>query len=85
MTEVFDELAVIADPFSDEDKIVYLLAGMPESYDVLVTTLESGLDTVPALKNVTEGLLREDKIRRRQMTARNFSWQKQFMCHLCKN
>ena len=26
MTEIFDELAVIAEPISDEDKVVYLLA-----------------------------------------------------------
>ena len=58
MTEIFDELAVIAEPISDEDKVVYLLAGLLESYDVLVTALESGSDTVPALENVTERLLR---------------------------
>ena len=37
MTEAFDELAVIAEPISDENKVVYLLAGLPENYDVLVT------------------------------------------------
>ncbi len=42
MTEIFDELAVIAEAISDEDKVIYLLAGLPESYDVLVTALESG-------------------------------------------
>ena len=31
MTEIFDELAVIAEPISDEDKVVYLLAGLPEN------------------------------------------------------
>ena len=36
MTETFDELAAIGDPTTDEDKVVYLLAGLPESYDVLV-------------------------------------------------
>ena len=45
ITEIFDELAVIAEPISKEDKVVYLLAGLPDSYDVLVTTLESGSDT----------------------------------------
>ena len=34
MAEAFDELAVIAEPISDEDKVVYLLTGLPESYDV---------------------------------------------------
>ena len=52
MTETFGELAVVAEPISDEDKVVYLLAGLPESYDVLVTALESGSDTVPALESV---------------------------------
>ena len=42
-------------------KIVYLLAGLPESYDVLVTALESESDTVPALESVTERFLREEK------------------------
>ena len=41
MTEAFDELAVIVEPISDEDKVLYLLTGLPESYDVLVTALES--------------------------------------------
>ena len=59
MTEIFNELAVIAESVSDEDKVMYLLAGLPESYDVLVTALESGSDTVPALEMVTERLLRE--------------------------
>ena len=58
MTEAFHELAVIAELISDEDKVVYLLAELPESYDVLVTALESRSDTVPALENVTEHLLR---------------------------
>ena len=61
MTEIFDELAVIAEAISDEDKVVYLLAGLPESYDVLVTAFESGSDTVPPLESVTERLLREEQ------------------------
>ena len=32
MTEGFDELTVIAEPVSDEDKAMYLLVGLPESY-----------------------------------------------------
>ena len=60
MTETFDELMVVAEPISDEDKVVYLLAGLPESYDVLVTALESGSGTVSALKSVTDCLLRKE-------------------------
>ena len=81
MTEAFDELAVIVEPISDEDKVVYLLAGLPENYDVLVTTLESGSDTVPALENVTEGLLREEQKLKDREEA---DGKKQFTCHYCK-
>lgn len=61
ITEIFDELAVVAEAVTDEDKVVYLLAGLPESYDVLVTTLESGTDMIPALESMTEQLLREEQ------------------------
>ena len=67
MTEVFGELAVIADPVSEEDKVVHLLASLPDAYDVLVTALESGSENVPLLETVTERLLREeDKFKRRK-------------------
>lgn len=84
-----EKLAVVADHVSDEDKVVYLLAGLPESY-VLVTALESGSDTVPTLQHVTEQLLREEqKLKGREeaddskklLTAK---WKKQFTCHYCK-
>ena len=90
MTEIFDELAVIAEPVSDEDKVVYLLAGLPESYDVLVTALENGSDTVPALETMTERLLREEqKLKDREevddgkklLVAKG---KKQVICHYCK-
>ena len=31
--------------------MVHILAGLPESYDVLVTALESGSETVPKQRN----------------------------------
>ena len=90
MTEIFDELAVVAEPVSEEDKVVYLLAGLPESYDVLVTALESGSDTVPALESVTERLLREEhKLKDREeaddskklLVAKG---RRPLTCHYCK-
>lgn len=39
MTEVFEDLAVIGDSVSEEDWVVHLLATLPESFDMLVTTL----------------------------------------------
>ena len=61
MTEIFRELAVVAEPVSDEDQVVHLLASLPDSYDVLVTAMESGAETVPPLETVTEKLLREEQ------------------------
>ena len=40
MTEIFDGLSVTGDPISDEDRVVHLLASLPESYNVLVTALK---------------------------------------------
>lgn len=47
MTEIFDELAVIAESVTEEDQVVHLLASLPDSYDVLVTTLESRSAALP--------------------------------------
>ena len=44
ITESFNELAVIGDNIEDEDKVVYLIASLPESYDMLVTALEANTD-----------------------------------------
>ena len=39
--KVFEALAVIGDPVSEEAKVVHLLASLPTSYDMLVTALEA--------------------------------------------
>ena len=90
MSEIFDKLAVVAEPVSDEDKVVYLLAGLPESYDVLVTALESRSDTVPGLETVTERLLREEqKLKDREEVSNGKKLllskeKKTFTCHYSK-
>ena len=58
MTEVFSELAVIGAPMEEEDKVVTLLASLPDSYNVLVTALEANSE-VPKMEIVTERLLHE--------------------------
>ena len=60
MTEIFDELSIVGDPITDEDRVVYLLASLPESYNMLVTALESNED-VPKMEVVTERLLHEER------------------------
>ena len=51
MTEIFDLLAVAGETVSEEDRVVYLLASLPESYNVLVTALEANED-VPKLAHM---------------------------------
>ena len=53
MTEIFERLAVIGDPVSDEDRVVHLLASLPNSFNMLVTTLEANPE-VPKMETVTE-------------------------------
>ena len=60
MTETFNSLSVIGDTITDEDGVVYLLASLPESYNMLVTALEAMAD-VPAMEVVTERLLHEER------------------------
>ena len=50
MTEIFNELSVIGDPISEEDRVVYLLASLPDSYNTLVTALKANQD-VPQAKS----------------------------------
>ena len=60
MTEMFDALAVVGDPVSEEDCVVHLLASLPDSFDMLVTALETN-ETVPKMETVTERLLQGEK------------------------
>ena len=57
MTEIFNELSVVGDKISEEDRVVHLLASLPDSFSMLVTALESNAE-VPV---VTERLLHEER------------------------
>ena len=59
MLEIFDELAIVGDPMEDEDRVVHLLASLPNSYEVLVTALEANAE-VPELEMVIERLRHEE-------------------------
>ena len=37
----FKTLSVIGDPISTEDRVVHLLASLPQSYEMIVTALEA--------------------------------------------
>ena len=58
MTEVFNGLPVIGDNLDDEDRVVYLLASLQESFDMLLTALEAS-SNVPQMETVIERLLYE--------------------------
>ncbi len=60
LTELFEGLAVIGDPIKEEDRVVHLLASLPEPFNMLVTALEASTD-VPNLDVVTERLLHEER------------------------
>ena len=51
--EVFQELEIIGDPIEEEDRVVHILASLPESFDMLVTALEASVE-VPSIEIVTE-------------------------------
>ena len=86
MTEIFDLLAVIGDPVTEED----LLACLPESFNMLVTALEANPE-VPKMETVTQRLLHEERkvkdredrrpTKLKEMTAQG--QKRKFTCHYC--
>lgn len=93
MTETFDALSVVGDHIEEQDRVVHLLASLPESLNVLVTALEASVD-VPKMEVVTERLLHEEpKLRDRDVENTNNDAKalagKQFLkgtgpkCHHC--
>ena len=95
MSEIFEELAVIGDAISEEDRVVHLLASLPDSYNVLVTALEAQSENVPRWLLVTERLLHQesklkDKVpthsedsRKALAVNQKKNPRKQFTCHFC--
>ena len=94
MTEIFNSLSVIGDPVPEEDRVVHLLASLPDSYNMLVTALEANED-VPKMESVTERLLHEErKLKQRAevgastssesaMTGKQQTKRKGPKCHHC--
>ena len=60
LTETFNDLSVVGDVITDEDRVVHLLASLPDTYSVLVTALEASAE-VPSMEMVTERLLHEER------------------------
>ena len=93
MTETFNGLSVIGDTIEDDDRVVYLLASLPDSYNTLVTALEANTE-VPKMEVVTERLLHEErKLKERgesscggaeAMLSKQKPIRKGPKCHFCK-
>ena len=66
MIEIFSELSIVGAPVDEEDKVIHLLASLPESYDILVTALEA-LDKVPSLDTVIEKIVKFEKKNGKQL------------------
>ena len=46
-TEIFEALAVVGSPLEDEDKVITMLASLPDKFSTVVTALET-LENVPS-------------------------------------
>ena len=79
MTELFEALAVVGDAVSDEDRVVYLLASLPESFNMLVTALEASSENVPKMEIVTERLLHEERKSKEKGAGDDHSGRKAFV------
>lgn len=92
ITEIFNELAVIGAPMEEEDKVVTLLASLPDKFDMLVTALEANSE-VPSMEVVTERLFHEEnKLKEREtikkppekvMVTKNYHSKDPLKCHHC--
>ena len=92
MTELFDSLSVAGETVSEEDRVVYLLASLPESYSALVTALEANEDVLK-LEVVTERILHQERKSKGRneassstesaMTSRKTFRRNPIRCHQC--
>jgi hypothetical protein len=70
MKTLADTLAIIGQPLKDEEFIAYLLVGLNESYDSLVTSVTTRDDAIPLFELFAYLLSQESRIESRQ-TAPN--------------
>ena len=60
MTELFDSLSVAGETVSKEDRVVYLLASLPECYNILVAALKAN-EGVLEFEVVTKHILHQER------------------------
>ena len=69
MLEMFNELSIVGDAITDEDRLVYLLASLPDSLNKLVTALDLN-PTVSKMEIVMKRLMHEEReLKDRQVSS----------------
>ena len=89
MVETFNEILIVGEVITDKDIVVYLLASLPESFNILATALESN----PSMEIVIDRLMHEEKklencgvpksVGDRALTAKK-GWRKVYVTGLAK-
>ena len=67
MLETFNKLSIVGDAITDEDRVVYILASLPGTFNTLVTALESN-PTVPKMETLIERLMHEESTDKCQLS-----------------
>ena len=60
MMKLFNELAIVGNVIEGENRVVYLLASLPDSFSTLVTAIEAN-EEVPKMEIVTERILHAER------------------------
>ena len=68
MIELFNELAIARDVIEEEDRVVYLLASLPDSFNTLVTALEAN-EEVPKMEIVIEWILHAESKQKEKLNS----------------
>lgn len=68
LQEIFDSLAVLEDPVTENKQVMFILASLPESFQTMVTALAASSNDVPSLADVKERI-RSEELRQKQSGA----------------
>ncbi|KAG6615788.1 gag-pol polyprotein [Phytophthora cinnamomi] len=77
-----EQLDAVGAPVSEDDLVITLLGSLSESYQFLITALESRADSL-SWELVTARLLHEDMKRKEQAQGRQATANKASACHYC--
>ncbi len=75
--EIFDSLAVLDDPVTENKHVMFILASLPESFQTMVTALAASTEDVPSLADVKEKL-RSEELRQKQTSVADDEEKKAF-------